>query len=269
MKKFYSAVLTAVLSLGMVGVVAGSASAGTKLRIGASPTPHAEILQVANEVLKPQGYEIQVVEYSDYVQPNMALESKELDANFFQHKPYLDDFNKEKGTSLFSMAAVHYEPFGIYAGRTSSLEGLKNGAIVAVPNDTTNEARALLLLQAEGLIKLRDGAGLTATRRDVIDNPKKLKIEELEAAQLVRALPDVDIAIINGNYAILGGLKVKDALAAERADSVAATTYANILAIRKGDEERADLQALVNALKSETVKKFMESKYEGAVVPAQ
>ena len=238
MKKFYSAVLTAVLSLGMVGVVAGSASAGTKLRIGASPTPHAEILQVANEVLKPQGYEIQVVEYSDYVQPNMALESKELDANFFQHKPYLDDFNKEKGTSLFSMAAVHYEPFGIYAGRTSSLEGLKNGAI-------------------------------TATRRDVIDNPKKLKIEELEAAQLVRALPDVDIAIINGNYAILGGLKVKDALAAERADSVAATTYANILAIRKGDEERADLQALVNALKSEAVKKFMESKYEGAVVPAQ
>ncbi len=269
MKKFYSAVLTAVLSLGMVGVVAGSASAGTKLRIGASPTPHAEILQVANEVLKPQGYEIQVVEYSDYVQPNMALESKELDANFFQHKPYLDDFNKEKGTSLLSMATVHYEPFGIYAGRTSSLEGLKNGAIVAVPNDTTNEARALLLLQAEGLIKLRDGAGLTATRRDVIDNPKKLKIEELEAAQLVRALPDVDIAIINGNYAILGGLKVKDALAAERADSVAATTYANILAIRKGDEERADLQALVNALKSETVKKFMESKYEGAVVPAQ
>lgn len=174
------------------------------------------------------------MEYSDYVQPNMALESKELDANFFQHKPYLDDFNKEKGTSLLSMATVHYEPFGIYAGRTSSLEGLKNGAIVAVPNDTTNEARALLLLQAEGLIKLRDGAGLTATRRDVIDNPKKLKIEELEAAQLVRALPDVDIAIINGNYAILGGLKVKDALAAERADSVAATTYANILAIRKG-----------------------------------
>jgi len=138
MKKFYSAVLTAVLSLGMVGVVAGSASAGTKLRIGASPTPHAEILQVANEVLKPQGYEIQVVEYSDYVQPNMALESKELDANFFQHKTYLDDFNKEKGTSLLSMATVHYEPFGIYAGRTSSLEGLKNGAIVAVPNDTTN-----------------------------------------------------------------------------------------------------------------------------------
>jgi len=234
MKKFYSAVLTAVLSLGMVGVVAGSASAGTKLRIGASPTPHAEILQVANEVLKPQGYEIQVVEYSDYVQPNMALESKELEAV-----------------------------------KSDSLENLKEGAVIAVPNDTTNEARALLLLQAEGLIKLRDGAGLTATRRDVIDNPKKLTIEELEAAQLVRALPDVDIAIINGNYAILGGLKVKDALAAERADSVAATTYANILAIRKGDEERADLQALVNALKSEAVKKFMESKYEGAVVPAQ
>lgn len=269
MKRPYSVFLAAVLSLGMVGFGAASVSAGSKLRIGASPTPHAEILQVANEVLKPQGYEIQIVEYSDYVQPNMALESKELDANFFQHKPYLDDFNKEKGTSLLSMATVHYEPFGIYAGRTASLEELKEGAIVAVPNDTTNEARALLLLQAEGLIKLRDGAGLTATRRDVVENPKKLRIEELEAAQLVRALPDVDIAIINGNYAILGGLKVKDALAAERADSVAATTYANIIAIRKGDENRTELQALVKALKSDAVKQFMESKYEGAVVPAQ
>lgn len=269
MKRPYSVFLAAALSLSMVGFGAVSVFAGSKLKIGASPTPHAEILQVANEVLKPQGYEIQIVEYSDYVQPNMALESKELDANFFQHKPYLDDFNKEKGTSLLSMTTVHYEPFGIYAGRTASLESLKEGAIVAVPNDTTNEARALLLLQAEGLIKLRDGAGLTATRRDVVDNPKKLKIEELEAAQLVRALPDVDIAIINGNYAILGGLKVKDALAAERADSVAATTYANVIAIRKGDENRPELQALVKALKSDTVKQFMESKYEGAVVPAQ
>ncbi len=175
----------------------------------------------------------------------MALEGKELDANFFQHKPYLDDFNKEKGTQSRLHRRVHYEPFGIYAGKTKALADLKDGALVAVPNDTTNEARALLLLQDNGLIKLKDGAGLTATRRDIVENPKKLKIEEIEAAQLVRALPDVDIAIINGNYAILGGLKVKDALAAEAADSVAATTYANIVAVRAGEEQRPELQALV------------------------
>ena len=196
---------------------------------------------------------------SDYVQPNMALEGKELDANFFQHKPYLDDFNKEKGTKLVSIGTVHYEPFGIYAGKTKSLGTLKDGAMVAVPNDTTNEARALLLLQSNGLIKLKDGAGLTATRRDIAENPKKLKIEEIEAAQLVRALPDVDLAIINGNYAILGGLKVADALSAEKADSIA---------VRAGDENRPELKALINALKSDQVKEFMTKKYEGAVVPA-
>ncbi|MFQ9490106.1 MAG: MetQ/NlpA family ABC transporter substrate-binding protein [Bilophila wadsworthia] len=190
---------------------AGSATAAqatTKIRVGASDT--SEILKVANDVLKPQGYELQIIEYSDYVQPNMALEGKELDANFFQHKPYLDDFNKEKGTKLVSIGTVHYEPFGIYAGKTKSLGALKDGAMVAVPNDTTNEARALLLLQSNGLIKLKDGAGLTTTRRDIAENPKKLKIEEIEAAQLVRALPDVDLAII-GSYAILSGLKVADA----------------------------------------------------------
>lgn len=267
MKTFRTALLTAALSL---VVAAGSANAAqtTKINVGASPTPHAEILKVANDVLKPQGYEIKIVEYSDYVQPNMALEGKELDANFFQHKPYLDDFNKEKGTKLVSLGTVHYEPFGIYAGKTKSLADLKDGAMVAVPNDTTNEARALLLLQSNGLIKLKDGAGLTATRRDIAENPKKLKIEEIEAAQLVRALPDVDLAIINGNYAILGGLKVADALAAEKADSIAATTYANILAVRAGDENRPELQALIKALKSDAVKNFMNKAYEGAVVPA-
>lgn len=247
---------------------AGLASAATAIRVGASPTPHAEILKAAGELLQPEGYDLQIVEYSDYVQPNMALDGKELDANFFQHKPYLDDFNKEKGTKLHSMGTVHYEPFGIYAGKTRSLAELKDGAVVAVPNDTTNEARALLLLQSQGLIKLKDGAGLTATRRDIVDNPKKLKIEELEAAQLVRALPDVDIAIINGNYAILGGLKVNSALAVEPSDSVAAATYANVVAVRAGDEKRPELQALIKALKSEKVKAFMQTKYEGAVVPA-
>ena len=269
MKNLRSVFLTMVLSLALAGGSASMAFAAAKIKVGASPTPHAEILKEANEVLKPQGFEIQIVEFSDYVQPNLALESKELDANFFQHKPYLDDFNKEKGTSLDAMATVHYEPFGIYAGKTKSLKDLKDGAVVAVPNDTTNEARALLLLQSEGFIKLKDGAGLTATRRDIVENPKRLKIEELEAAQLVRALPDVDIAIINGNYAILGGLKVKDALAAESADSVAATTYANIIAVRKGDENRPELQALVKALKGDKVKAFMKEKYEGAVVPAK
>ena len=276
MKNFRSALLAAALSLVVAAGSATAAQATTKIRVGASPTPHAEILKVANDVLKPQGYELQIIEYSDYVQPNMALEGKELDANFFQHKPYLDDFNKEKGTKLVSIGTVHYEPFGIYAGKTASIEeladgalgALKDGAMVAVPNDTTNEARALLLLQSNGLIKLKDGAGLTATRRDIAENPKKLKIEEIEAAQLVRALPDVDLAIINGNYAILGGLKVADALSAEKADSIAATTYANILAVRAGDENRPELKALINALKSDQVKEFMTKKYEGAVVPA-
>ena len=260
MKNFRSALLAAALSLVVAAGSATAAQATTKIRVGASPTPHAEILKVANDVLKPRGYELQIIEYSDYVQPNMALEGKELDANFFQHKPYLDDFNKEKGTKLVSIGTVHYEPFGIYAGKTKSLGALKDGAMVAVPNDTTNEARALLLLQSNGLIKLKDGAGLTATRRDIAENPKKLKIEEIEAAQLVRA--------INGNYAILGGLKVADALSAEKADSIAATTYANILAVRAGDENRPELKALINALKSDQVKEFMTKKYEGAVVPA-
>ncbi len=268
MKNIRTAILTAALTLVVAAGSATAAQALTKIRVGASPTPHAEILKVANDVLKPQGYEIQIIEYSDYVQPNLALEGKELDANFFQHKPYMDDFNKEKGTKLVSIGAIHYEPFGIYAGRTKALADLKDGALVAVPNDTTNEARALLLLQSNGLIKLKDGAGLSATRRDIAENPKKLKIEEIEAAQLVRALPDVDIAIVNGNYAILGGLKVSNALTAEKADSVAATTYANILTVRAGDENRPELQALLKALKGAEVKAFMNKKYEGAVVPA-
>lgn len=263
MKKLAAVLLCAALALPSL---AGAET--VKIKVGASPTPHAELLKVANEVLKPQGYEIEIVEYADYVQPNMALDAKELDANYFQHKPYLDDFVKEKGVALVSLGTVHYEPFGIYAGKTKSLDDLKDGAVVAVPNDTTNEARALLLLQDKGLLKLKDGAGLTATRRDILENPRKLKIEELEAAQLVRALPDVDIAVINGNYAILGGLKVKDALAAESADSIAATTYANIVAIRKGDEQRPELQALLNALRNDKVKEYMIKTYEGAVLPA-
>ena len=265
MKNFRSALLAAALSLVVAAGSATAAQATTKIRVGASPTPHAEILKVANDVLKPQGYELQIIEYSDYVQPNMALEGKELDANFFQHKPYLDDFNKEKGTKLISIGTVHYEPFGIYAGKTKSLADLKDGAMVAVPNDTTNEARALLLLQSNGLIKLKDGAGLTATRRDIAENPKKLKIEEIEAAQLVRALPDVDLAIINGNYAIQADLKVADALAIESAEGTAGTAYVNVLAVKEGRESDPAIQALAKALCSDEVKAFIDETYAGAV----
>ena len=267
MKNFRSALLAAALSLVVAAGSATAAQATTKIRVGASPTPHAEILKVANDVLKPQGYELQIIEYSDYVQPNMALEGKELDANFFQHKPYLDDFNKEKGTKLVSIGTVHYEPFGIYAGKTKSLGALKDGAMVAVPNDTTNEARALLLLQSNGLIKLKDGAGPTATRRDIAENPKKLKIEEIEAAQLVRALPDVDLAIINGNYAIPAGFKTTDALATESATSLAAEAYANVLVVKDGNQDSDKIKALVKALTSDEVRTYINDTYAGAVVP--
>lgn len=239
-----------------------------KIVIGASPSPHADILKVAKKELKKEGYELEIKEYSDYVQPNTALESGDLDANYFQHKPYLDDFNKKKKTHLVSAGTIHYEPFGIFPGKTKSLKDLKNGASVAVPNDTTNEARALLLLQDQGLIKLKDGAGLTATKKDIVENKKDLAIKEIEAAQIPRSLKDVDIAVVNGNYALQAGLKVnKDALATEDADSIGAKTYGNIVAVKKGNEKSAATKALIKALKSDTVKKYINDKYDGAVVP--
>ena len=239
-----------------------------KIVIGASPSPHADILKVAKTELKKEGYELEIKEYSDYVQPNTALESGDLDANYFQHKPYLDDFNKKKKTHLVSAGMIHYEPFGIFPGKTKTLKDLKKGATVAVPNDTTNEARALLLLQDQGLIKLKDGAGLTATKKDIVENKKDLAIKEIEAAQIPRSLKDVDIAVVNGNYALQAGLKVnKDALATEDADSVGAKTYGNIVAVKKGNEKLAATKALIKALKSDTVKKYINDKYDGAVVP--
>ena len=239
-----------------------------KIVIGASPSPHADILKVAKKELKKEGYELEIKEYSDYVQPNTALESGDLDANYFQHKPYLDDFNKKKKTQLVSAGMIHYEPFGIFPGKTKTLKDLKKGATVAVPNDTTNEARALLLLQDQGLIKLKDGAGLTATKKDIVENKKDLAIKEIEAAQIPRSLKDVDIAVVNGNYALQAGLKVnKDALATEDADSVGAKTYGNIVAVKKGNEKLAATKALIKALKSDTVKKYINDKYDGAVVP--
>lgn len=238
-----------------------------KIIVGASPAPHAEILNAAKEVLASKGYELNIVEYTDYVQPNNALDSGDLDANYFQHKPYLDSFNAQNGTKLVSAGAIHYEPFGIYGGKISSLDDLQDKAAVLVPNDVSNEARALLLLEAQGLIKLKEGVGLEATRNDIVENPKNLEIVEMEAAQLPRSLEDAEIAVINGNYAIEAGLKVSDALATEDSQSLAATTYGNIVAVREGEENSDAIKALVEALTSPEVKQFMEEKYEGAVVP--
>jgi D-methionine transport system substrate-binding protein len=261
---------TAVLSALALAVAMGTVSAeGAVLKVGATPVPHAAILKAIVPALKAKGIELQVIEFTDYVQPNLALANKELDANFFQHQPYLTDFNAQHGTTIVSAAKVHFEPLGLYPGKTKSVDKLKSGATVAVPNDTTNEARALLLLEAAGLLKVNHAVGLKATIKDITDNPKKIKVKELEAAQVARSLPDVDLAVINGNYALDAGLNAaKDALKAESKDSLAATTYANILAIRKGDESRPEIQALVKALASEEVRKFINDAYKGAVVPA-
>lgn len=282
MKKVISFLLVGALSLAaLAGCVSstttsatasaatGSSAALKKIVIGASPTPHAIILKEAAKLLKEKGYDLQVKDFSDYIIPNTALASKELDANYFQHQPYLDKFNKENGTTIVSAGSIHYEPFGVYAGKTKALADLKDGATIAVPNDTSNEARALLLLQANGLIKLKDGADITATQKDIVENKKNIKFTEIEAAQLVRTLPDVDLAVINGNYALEGKLKVSDALAVEAADSLAATTYANIIAVRKGDENREDIKALVEVLKSAEIQDFITKTFNGAVIPAK
>lgn len=237
------------------------------IKVGASITPHAEILEQVKDVMAEQGYDLQIVEYNDYILPNTALESGDLDANFFQHQPYLDDFNAENDTHLVSVAAVHFEPFGLYAGKTGSLDDLTEGATVAVPNDTTNEARALLLLEAQGLIKLKEGAGLTATVLDVEENPLNLEIKEIEAAQIVRSLQDVDIAAINGNYAAEGGLDVADAIAVEASDSLAADTYGNVIVVKAGNEDSAKTKALVDAVLSDEVRSYIEKTYGNAVIP--
>ena len=239
-----------------------------KLKVGASVTPHAEILNAVKDELKAAGYDLEVVEFTDYVLPNTALEQGDLDANYFQHTPYLENFNEENGTHLVAVGKVHYEPFGIYAGKTSDLSAIPEGGSIAIPNDGTNEARALLLLEAQGLIKLKEGVTFTATVLDIAENPKNLDIKEIEAAQLARSLQDVDAAVINGNYAIQAGLKVKDALAIEDKDSIAADTYANVLVVKEGHENDDATKALLAALQSDTAKKFMEEKYEGAVIAA-
>ena len=308
MKKFISAALAAVLALSLAACGQGSSSSaagnsaadasqssqaaasdetaanftgdgfdesidyasldGTTIKVAASPTPHAEILAVAGDILAQAGIKLEVVEFTDYVQPNMVTESGEVDANYFQHQDYLNNFNEENGTHLVSVAEIHYEPLGLYPGKTKSIDELADGAKISVPNDTSNEARALQLLAAQGLIELDPDAGLTATKNDITSNPKNLEIVEMEAAQLPRTLADVDMAVINGNYATQAGFSsAKDALAAESADSEAAQIYPNVLVVKEGRENDPAILALAAALKSEAVRSFIDETYGGAVVP--
>lgn len=237
---------------------------GATVTVAASPKPHAEILNVAADILKEAGITLKVVEYDDYVQPNLVVDHGELDANFFQHVPYLDDFNAENGTKLVSVAGIHVEPMGVYGGKSSSLADIKDGAQIAVPNDTTNEARALLLLEKQGLIKLKENAGITATKNDIAENPHNIDIVEAEAAQLPRVLKDVDFAVINSNYAIEADLNpVKDALAIEDSSS----EYVNVLVVKEGNENEPIIKALVAALESDKVREFINTEYNGSCVP--
>lgn len=247
-----------------------ASAAGEKgvITVAASPTPHAEILGKVAEILAADGWTLEVTEFEDYVQPNLVVDSGEIDANYFQHIPYLENFNEENGTALVNAGGIHYEPFGIYPGKKDALDALENGDTIAVPNDTTNEARALLLLQDNGLITLKDGAGLTATVLDIVDNPKDLQIQELEAAQVSRVKDEVAMVVLNGNYALEAGFSVgKDSIAHEESDSEAAKTYVNVIAVKEGNEGSDKIKALVGALKSEEIKDYINSTYDGAVIP--
>lgn len=240
----------------------------TVIKVAASATPHAEILEQVKPILEKQGYDLEITVFDDYVQPNEVVESGEFDANYFQHQPYLDSFNEEKGTHLVSIGGIHYEPFGIYPGTKDSLDDISDGDSIAVPNDTTNEARALLLLQDNGIIKLKDGAGLDATVNDIVENPYNVKIVELEAAQVARVVDETAYVVLNGNYALEAGYSVsKDALAYEKSDSEAAKTYVNIIAVNEGNEDNEALKALVKVLKSDEIIDYINETYDGAVIP--
>ena len=266
MKKIIAIALVLVMALSLAAC-GGSADEKT-ITVAASSTPHAEILAVAKEVLAADGWTLEVVEYADYVVPNTVVDDGEMDANYFQHQPYLDTFNAENGTALVSVAAIHYEPFGIYPGTKDSIDGLAEGDKIAVPNDGSNRARALLLLEAQGLITLKEGVGMEATVLDIVENPIGLEIVEMEAAQIAGVRDSVALAVINGNYALLAELNVaKDAIASEDAASVSAQTYANILVVKEGNENAAKIQALKAALLSDAVRNYINETYSGAVVP--
>ena len=268
MKKLLALSLTGAA---LAGALSGCGTGGADdkvIKVAASSTPHAELLEQAKPILSEQGYDLQVTVFDDYVQPNEVVESGDFDANYFQHIPYLDSFNEEKGTHLVNAGGIHYEPFGIYPGTKSSLSEVAEGDSVAVPNDTTNEARALLLLQDNGLITLKDGAGLNATVNDIVENPHNLEIVELEAAQVPRVVEEVAFVVLNGNYALEAGFSVaKDSIAYESADSEAAKTYVNVIAVKEGNENADKIKALVDALKSEDIKNYINETYDGAVIP--
>lgn len=238
------------------------------ITIAASPTPHAEILEAAKPILAEQGWNLEITVFDDYILPNQVVDSGELDANYFQHIPYLDEFNEQQGTHLVNAGGIHYEPFGIYPGTKKTLEEVADGDVIAVPNDTTNEARALLLLQDNGLITLKEGAGLTATVQDIEENPHNLEIQELEAAQVPRVVGEVAYVVLNGNYALQAGFSVaKDSIAYESADSEAAKTYVNVIAVKEGNENNEGIKALVEVLKSDEIKQYINDNYDGAVIP--
>ena len=269
MKKLIAAALTGALVLGTVGTsVVFAADDDKTITIAASETPHSEILEAAKPILEEEGYDLEVTVFDDYVQPNEVVESGDFDANYFQHIPYLNSFNEEKGTHLVNAGGIHYEPFGIYPGTKSSLDDIADGDTIAVPNDTTNEARALLLLQDNGIIKLKDGAGLEATVNDIEENPYNVEIVELAAEQVARVAEETSYIVLNGNYALQAGYSVsKDALAYETSDSEAAKTYVNVIAVKEGNENSDKIKALVDVLKSDEIKDFINEKYDGAVIP--
>ncbi len=270
-KRFLVLALALALVLALTacgGNGGGSGSDGNKtVTVGATPAPHAAILEVAEKLMEAEGYTLVIKEFDDYVAPNTSLEDGSLDANYFQHITYMDGFNAERGTHLVNAAGIHYEPLGLYAGKTASVADLPDGAKIAVPNDATNEARALLLLEQEGLIKLKDGVSLSATKSDVEENPHNFEFVEMEARLTPTVLQDVDMAVVNGNYAIDAGLKIADALAVESAEGDAAEAYVNVIAVKEGNENSEGIQALIKCLKSDEVKSFIEETYEGAVVP--
>ena len=275
LRKLFAAALVGALSVSMLAGCGSSKGDSKKdsaenktIKVAASATPHAEILEYAKTALKEKGYDLEVIIFDDYVKPNEVVESGEFDANYFQHEPYLNSFNEEKGTHLVIAGKIHYEPFGIYPGTKKSLDDIADGDTIAVPNDTTNEARALLLLQDNGIIKLKDGAGINATVNDIEENPHNIEIVELEAAQVARVVDETSFVVLNGNYALQAGFSVsKDALAYETSDSEAAKTYVNVIAVKEGSENNEAIKALVDVLKSDDVKKYINDTYDGAVLP--
>ena len=268
-KRILAAGAAAVLAVGLTACGGKENKADDKtITVAASPTPHAEILEASKDLLKEKGYTLEIKEFDDYPQQNVVVDEGEFDANYFQPQPYLDNFNEEKGSDLVRAAKIHYEPLGIYPGASEDLENIKDGAKIAVPNDATNEARALLLLEENGIITLKEDAGLNATKKDVEENPHNIEIVELDAAQIARVVEELDFVVLNGNYALDAGFNVQtDAIAKEEADSEAAQTYANIIAVKKENKDSEKIKALVEVLQSEEIGKFITDTYEGAVVP--